>query len=149
MPQIAPTDIERISTPSAPPPGGHYAQATAWGDLIFVSGQLPGRPDGTPTSDLPFEAQARQAIANLLAILTAAGSGPDRTLKVTAYIVGINHWPVFNRIYGDLFGEALPARAVVPVPALHHGYLIEIEAVAVRGAAPALPPLKGYANGAL
>jgi reactive intermediate/imine deaminase len=134
MPKKSLAPIEHISTPSAPKPGGHYSQAAAWGDLVYVSGQLPGRTDGSSTADLPFEAQARQAIANLLATLAAAGSGPDHTLKVTAYIVGIDHWTSFNQVYAELFGQACPARAVVPVPALHHGYLIEIEAVAVREA---------------
>ena len=53
-------------------------------------------------------------------------------MRVTAYVVGIENWPVFDRIYAELFGEARPARAVVPVPELHHGYLVEIEAVAAR-----------------
>ena len=129
---LAKHPIEVIATSAAPTPAGHYAQAVAWGGLIFVSGQLPVRPDGTPGADQPFEAQVRQTLANVLAILEAAGSGPDGILKVTAYIVGVEHWPMFNGIYAEVFGSARPARAVVPVPALHHGYLIEIDATAVR-----------------
>ncbi len=125
-------DIERIHTASAPPPGGHYAQAVAAGDLVFVSGQLGGRPDGSPTHGLPFREQAAQAISNLLAVVAAAGSGPDRILKVTAYVVGIENWPEFNDVYAEILGENRPARSVVPVPVLHHGYLVEIEAVALR-----------------
>ncbi len=128
------TEIERIATDTAPAPGGHYAQATAWGDLIHVSGQLGVRPDGSHTADRPFEEQARQTLANLLAILAAAGSGPERVLKVTAYIAGVEHWPAFNKLFAEAFGAARPARAVVPVPGLHYGYLIEIDAVAVRAA---------------
>lgn len=130
------TPIERITTDAAPAPAGHYVQATAWGELVHVSGQLGVRPDGSHTAGQPFEAQARQALANLLAILAAAGSGPGGVLKVTAYIVGVEHWPDFNRLFAEAFGAARPARAVVPVPGLHHGYLIEVEAVAVRSAAP-------------
>ncbi|WP_158808786.1 RidA family protein [Beijerinckia sp. L45] len=126
--------IEAIATAAAPTPAGHYAQAVAWGDLVFVSGQLPVRADGTLGADQPFESQVRQTLANVLAILEAAGSGPDGVLKVTAYIVGVENWPAFNAIYAEVFGAARPARAVVPVPSLHHGYLIEIEATAVRGA---------------
>lgn len=132
MDRIEPPAIEPIATPAAPTPAGHYSQAAAWGDLVFVSGQLAARPDGSPGTDLPFDDQVRQGLANLLAILAAAGSGPERVLKVTAYIAGVEHWPAFNRIYAEVFAEARPARSVVPVPALHHGYLIEIEAVAVR-----------------
>ncbi|WP_341483584.1 RidA family protein [Methylobacterium indicum] len=91
------------------------------------------RPDGSHTADEPFEVQARQALASLLAILAEAGSGPERILRVTAYVVGVAHWPEFNRLYAEVMGEAKPARTVVPVPELHHGYLVEVEAIAVRG----------------
>jgi 2-iminobutanoate/2-iminopropanoate deaminase len=124
--------IETIVTEAAPAPGGHYAQATASGGLLFVAGQLPVRPDGTHLSDAPFEDQARQALANLIAIVSAGGSRPERVLKVNVYIVGIEHWPAFNRVYAELFGDARPARAVVPVPVLHHGYLVEVDAIAAR-----------------
>ena len=124
--------IHTIVTDAAPAPGGHYAQATASGDLLFVAGQLPVRPDGSHTADLPFEDQARQALANLIAIVRAGGSAPERVLKVNVYIVGIEHWPAFNRVYAELFGDARPARAVVPVPELHFGYLVEVDAIAAR-----------------
>jgi reactive intermediate/imine deaminase len=124
--------ITAIETGSAPRPLGHYAQAIETGGFVFVSGQLAARADGTPLADMPFESQARQALANLLAIVAGAGLGRDRVAKVTAYLVGVEHWPVFNAIYAEAFGEHRPARAVVPVPALHHGYLIELEAMAVR-----------------
>ena len=62
----------------------------------------------------------------------AGGSGPERVLKVNVYIVGIEHWPAFNRVYAELFGDAKPARAVVPVPELHFGYLVEVDAIAAR-----------------
>ncbi|HXP97577.1 MAG TPA: RidA family protein [Telmatospirillum sp.] len=140
-------EIDRILTPSAPSPAGHYSQATAWSDLLFVSGQLPVRPDGGDTVDRPFDEQAAQALANLQEILIAAGSGFDRVLKVTAYIVGVDHWPAFNRMYAELFGDARPARSVVPVPALHHGYLVEIDAIALAGGAVATR--KGNDHGAV
>lgn len=126
--------IERIATAAVPTPAGHYAQGTAWRDLVFVSGQLGPRPDGTHTSGESFETQVRQALANLLAILAEAGCGPERVLRVTAYLVGVENWPHFNRIYAEVFGDAKPARTVVPVPALNHGYLVEIEAIAARPA---------------
>ena len=124
--------IHTIVTDAAPAPGGHYAQATASGDLLFVAGQLPVRPDGSHTADQPFEDQARQALANLIAIVRAGGSAPERVLKVNVYIVGIEHWPAFNRVYAELFGDARPARAVVPVPELHFGYLVEVDCIAAR-----------------
>lgn len=128
-----PTDhVTQVSTPEAPSPFGHYVQASVLDGLVFVSGQLPARPDGTHLTLAPFEEQATQALANLMAVLKAAGSTPERVLKVTAYIVGAEHWAPFNRIYAQAFGDAKPARSVVPVPELHHGYLVEIDAVAVR-----------------
>lgn len=128
------TAIDRITTPNAPKPAGHYSQACRHDGLIFVSGQLPVSLDGKALADRSFEEQVRVALGNVLAILKEAGSGPDHVLKVTAFIVGVENWPAFNRIYVELFGDARPARSVVPVPSLHHGCLIEIEAIAARGA---------------
>lgn len=129
---MADADIRRITTDAAPRPAGHYSQACCTGDLIFVSGQLPIGPDGAALKDKSFEDQARQAIANMLSIVKAAGSGPERVLKVTAFIVGIENWLAFNGAYAELFGASKPARSVVPVPALHNGLLVEIEAIAAR-----------------
>jgi len=126
--------IDRITTPNAPKPAGHYSQAVRFDDLIFVSGQLPVSLEGKARADLSFEEQVRVALGNMLAITKAAGSGPDRVLKVTAFIVGVDNWPAFNRVYAELFGESRPARSVVPVASLHHGCLVEVEAIAARGA---------------
>ncbi|WP_349644712.1 MULTISPECIES: RidA family protein [unclassified Bradyrhizobium] len=126
--------VTAIATPDAPTPAGHYVQATAWRDLVFVSGQLPGGVDGTHNPALPFAQQARRALDHVLAILRAAGCGPQDVVKVTAYIVGVAHWPAFNAVYAEAFGASRPARAVVPVPELHHGHLIEIDAIAARPA---------------
>jgi reactive intermediate/imine deaminase len=120
-----------IQTDRAPKPAGHYAQAVVAGAHVYVSGQLPIRPDGRPLDDDGFEAQARQAIQNMLEILRAAGSSPQQLVKVTAYIVGITNWPRFNAIYASMLPDACPARSVVPVPELHYGYLVEIDAIAV------------------
>lgn len=119
-----------VSTSAAPRPGGHYAQAMRLGDLVFVSGQLPIRPDGQILSDATFEDQVRQAIENLFAVVEAAGSSRERIVRTTVYVVGVEHWPAFNTIYAAAFGEHRPARSVVPVPALHHGCLVEIEGIA-------------------
>ena len=122
-----------ILTDRAPKPAGHYAQAVVSGGThVFVSGQLPIRPDGRPLEDDAFEAQARQALHNMLKIVRAAGSSPQQIVKVTAYIVGIANWARFNAVYASMLPDACPARTVVPVPELHFGYLVEIDAVAVR-----------------
>ena len=125
-------DIYIVEPPGVALPGGHYSHGVGYGDLLFVSGQLGIRPDGSHTADCEFEEQARQALRNLLTVLEAAGSGPEDLLKVTAYVVDMANWPRLNKVYAEAMGQARPARAVVPVPALHYGYLIEIDAVAVR-----------------
>jgi enamine deaminase RidA (YjgF/YER057c/UK114 family) len=112
-----------------PSPKGHYAHATGWENLVFISGQLPDLDIGSEAS---FESQVRSAVSRLLLILQAAGSTPFDLLKVSAYLVGIERWPEFNAIYAELLGPVTPARVVVPVPALHYGWLIEVDAIAIR-----------------
>jgi reactive intermediate/imine deaminase len=126
----------RISIPAVATgmaaPAGHYSHAVCHGDLVFVSGQLGVRPDGTHTADLPFEDQVRQTLVNLRAALDSAGADLGSVVKLTAYIVDVAHWPRFNAVYASVMGPARPARTVVPVPELHHGYLVEVDAIAVR-----------------
>ncbi len=124
--------IEHISTDAAPPPGGHYSQATVWRDLVFVSGQSPVPLSGGHSANRLFEEQAGIALDSLFAVLAAVGAGPEDVLEVTAYILGTENRPRFNTLYPERFGAARPARAVVPVPAFHYGYLIELGVVAVR-----------------
>jgi reactive intermediate/imine deaminase len=127
------TRLLDISTDDAPRPAGHYVQARRGGDHLYISGQLPIRPDGEPLPDDSFETQAAQAIDNMLAILKAADGQPTDLVRVTAYIVGVSNWPRFNAVYAERLGEARPARTVVPVPELHYDYLVEIDAIAVIG----------------
>jgi 2-iminobutanoate/2-iminopropanoate deaminase len=124
--------IQRVETPDAPRPFGHYVQATTSGGQVFVSGQLAAGTDGSSHADEPFRAQTRRALQNLLAIVRASGGTVDTVLKVTAYIVGVEHWQAFNEEFAEVFGDTRPARSVVPVPALHNGYLIELDAVAAH-----------------
>ncbi|SMF89591.1 reactive intermediate/imine deaminase [Azospirillum oryzae] len=131
-------DVVPISSDGAAPAGGHYSQGVRHGDLIYVSGQLPIAHDGTHHADADFDRQARLAIGNMIAVVEAAGGNAATLLKVTVYLVGVANWPRFNAIYAEMLGDARPARSVVPVPELHYGYLVEIDAVAVRtGTSPA------------
>jgi 2-iminobutanoate/2-iminopropanoate deaminase len=132
-------DILLISTHLAPTPGGHYAQAIQYDNLLFVSGQLPMYRDGTHLSTAPFETQCRQALTNLFAVLAGAGSSPDRVLKITAYIAAAAHWGAFNVVFAEMFGAHRPARSVVPVNELHYGYLVEIDAIAAVQSAGTSP----------
>ena len=111
-------------------PGGHYSHAAVAGGLVFVAGQLPIAPDGRKLGDAPFETQARQVLANVQAALEGAGSSVEQLVQVRVYLADLGHWPAFNALYADWIGAHRPARAVVPVPALHYGMLLEVEAVA-------------------
>lgn len=121
---------ERIETAAAAPAGGHYSQGVVHDGVLYVSGQLPTRPDGTRAGDLPFTEQAALALENVLAIVAAAGGSEESLLKVTIYLVGAARWPELNAVYAARMGAARPARAVIPVPELNHGALVEIEAIA-------------------
>lgn len=125
--------VTRISTDRAPFPAGHYSQATVAAGHVYISGQLPIRTDRVDLREADFETQATQAIENVLAVLAAAGGSPQQLTKVTAYIVGVANWPRFNAVYSSLLPNARPARTVVPVPELHYGYLVEIDAIASLG----------------
>ena len=119
-----------VETADAPAARGHYSQAVVHGGVAYVAGQLPIVP-GDPERRLEgFEAQARQVIANVLAIVRAAGGAPETVLRTTVYIADVAHWPAFNRIYAEALGGHRPARTVVPVAGLHYGYLVEMDAVA-------------------
>ncbi|WP_338487164.1 RidA family protein [Pseudomonas trivialis] len=122
--------MKTVHTRDAAAPAGHYAQAVGHNGTLYISGQLPVSPDGGHNFSASFADQAQIALGNLLAILHASGGTPADLLKVTVYVTSIAHWPEFDRLYAAALGEHRPARAVVPVPELHHGYLIEIEAVA-------------------
>ncbi len=121
---------EPVFPDTTAPPGGHYSPGVVHGGTVHVSGQLPIRPDGTRANDQPFEEQARVALDNLLAVVEAAGGSKETLLKINVYLVGVERWPAFNAVYADRMGETKPARAVIPVPELHHGFLVEIDGVA-------------------
>ncbi len=123
--------MDIVSTPDAPLPAGHYAQAIVHDGWVYVSGQLPIDPQAAAQQGASVEEQTEQALRNVQAILQAAGSSLDRVLKTTVYVTDIRFWDRVNAVYARVFGAHRPARAVVPVTELHHGFLVEIEAVAV------------------
>lgn len=132
-------DITCIQPPDMAPAGGHYSPAVVGGGMAWVAGQLPIDASGRKLGDQPFEVQARQVLANVEAALRAAGTSPDRLLQVRVYLVNIDDWPAFNTLYAQWLGPHRPARAVVPVPALHFGLQLEVEAVALMPAPRSQP----------
>lgn len=131
--------LRTVSPATMATPGGHYSHAVVAGGFVFVAGQLPITPAGRKLGSEPFEVQARQVLANIQAALEGAGTGIDRLVQVRVYLVDIAHWPAFNALYAQWLGEHKPARAVVPVPALHFGMLLEAEAVALMPPEPDRP----------
>jgi 2-iminobutanoate/2-iminopropanoate deaminase len=123
--------IEFILTPNASPPGGHYSQATVFENLIFTAGQLAITTTGERLNG-PIEEQALQALKNIKAIIEAAGSDLNHVLKTTVFISDISLWPKVNQVYSEFFGNHKPARSIIPVKELNHGFLIEIEAIAIK-----------------
>ena len=123
--------MDIIHTDKAPAAIGPYAQAIACGDMIYTSGQIGlDLATGALAGDT-VEAQTRQAIANLKAVLEAAGSGLDKVIKTTCFLQSMGDFAAFNAVYAELF-PGRPARSCVEVAALPRGALAEIEAVAVR-----------------
>lgn len=122
--------MQYFNSPNAPAPGGHYSQAVIHNGLIYISGQLPVNPFTGEKVAGSVEDQARQALDNLNSILNDAGTGKKNVIKCTVYISDISLWGKVNQVYCDFFGKHKPARVVVPVKDLHHGFKVEMEAIA-------------------
>jgi len=122
--------MKKIQTDKAPKPAGHYSQAIVHAGLVYVSGQLPINPLSGEKIIGSIQNQTQQVLTNLAAILEASGSRMDHVLKVTVYISDISLWGKVNEVYSLVFGDHKPARAIVPTKELHHGFLIEVDAVA-------------------
>ena len=121
---------EVIRTDGAPRAIGPYAQAIRQGGLLFCSGQIGMDPATGELVPGGVEAQAERALANLGAVLAAAGSSWDRVLKTTLYLARMEDFAVVNGIYGRHVGEPPPARATVAAAGLPKGALFEVEAIA-------------------
>ena len=122
-----------ISTDGAPTAAGPYSQAIRSGDLVFTAGQLGIDPATGELAADDVTGQAERALANLAAILEAAGSGLDRLVKVTVYLADIGDWPAVNEVYARMIPEPFPARSAFAVKDLPKGGRVEIEAVASVG----------------
>ena len=121
-----------VRTEEAPAPfqGAPYSQAIRAGDFVFVSGQLALRPDHAEIAGDSIQEQTEQVMANLQAILEAAGSGLDRLVKTTVYLADLGDFAGMNEGYARHVGEVPPARATIEVSALPSGAKVEIEAIA-------------------
>lgn len=120
-----------ITAANAPAAVGPYCHAKLAGNTLYTSGQLGLIP---ATGELPagVEAQARQALDNLSAVLAAAGMSCADVVKTTVFLADINDFAAINAIYAEYFTGEAPARSCVQVAALPKGALFEIEAIAVH-----------------
>jgi 2-iminobutanoate/2-iminopropanoate deaminase len=120
-----------VRTEAAPAPfqGAPYSQAIRTGDLVFVAGQLGLKPGDTEVAG-GIEEQTEQALANIRAILEEAGSGLDRLVKTTVFLIDLGDFAAMNEVYARHVGDRPPARSTVEISKLPTGARVEIEAVA-------------------
>jgi len=123
-------EIRYIRTTDAPIPAGHYSQATVHDGVVYVAGQLAIDPVTGERKLGSIEEQTERTLRNVEAVLKAAGSDFSRVLKMTVYVADIELWGAVNATYARIMGDHKPARAIVPTKDLHHGFLIEIDAIA-------------------
>ncbi len=117
-----------IQTPNAPAAIGPYSQAMVVGDLLFTSGQIPLRSDGT-LNDGDIAVQTAQVLANLKAVIESAGANLNKVVKTTVFLKNLDDFVAMNKVYGDTFGSHTPARSTVQVAKLPRDVLVEIEAI--------------------
>jgi 2-iminobutanoate/2-iminopropanoate deaminase len=119
-----------ISTSKAPAAIGPYSQAVRWGDLIFVSGQIPIDPSTGQVVEGDVADQTERVLENLAAIMEAAGASLGQVLKTTVYLKDLNDFGKMNEVYARFFRQQPPARATVQVSRLPRDVAVEIDAVA-------------------
>ena len=120
-------------TDGAPRAIGPYSQATIHGDLVFTAGQVALDPVSMEVVAGGVAEQTEQVFKNLKAVLESAGSGFDRVLKTSVFLVDMADFAAMNEVYARHFGNHRPARSTVAVSGLPRGVRVEIDCVAVRG----------------
>ncbi|WP_445396118.1 RidA family protein [Zobellella sp. An-6] len=119
-----------IATDKAPAAIGPYVQATRIGNMVYTSGQIPLDPATMDIVEGGIEAQTKQVMDNLMAVLEEAGAGASTVLKTTCFLSDMNNFLAFNEVYASYFLAGAPARSCVEVARLPKDVLVEVEAVA-------------------
>lgn len=122
--------LKPISTAEAPSAIGPYSQAIVANGFVFTAGQIALDPKTGQVITGDVRAQTERVVANLTAVLAAAGASWRHVVKTTVFLHDMNDFPVVNEVYGKLLGEARPARSTVQVSGLPRGVLVEIDAIA-------------------
>ncbi|MEY4297207.1 MAG: hypothetical protein RLZZ423_386 [Cyanobacteriota bacterium] len=127
--------IEAVITSAAPAPVGPYNQAVKAGGVLYCSGQIALDPaTGAMVGNGDVEAETRQVLANLQAVLAAAGATPQQVVRTTVFLADLGDFARVNALYAEVFGAGVsPARACVEVAALPKGARVEIDCIAVLG----------------
>jgi len=120
---------EPIFTNKAPAAIGPYSQAVQWGDVVFISGQIPLDPENGQLNNATFEDETNQVLDNLEAICQEAGGTLDHILKLTIYLTDLSKFDVVNSIMAARFSEPFPARATLEISKLPKEVSIEIDAI--------------------
>ncbi|OCR06821.1 deaminase [Helicobacter pullorum] len=120
--------LKIVSTNQAPQAIGPYSQAICVNGMVYTSGQIGLTPSGEMVQGI--EAQTRQVLENLKAILKNAGSGFDKVVKTTIFLSDMDNFGIVNGIYAEFFGEHKPTRSTVAVKSLPKEALVEIECIA-------------------
>ncbi len=120
---------EIIRTSNAPDPVGPYSQAVKAGGTLYCSGQIPLNPS-TGTIPDGIEAQTRQVLENLKAVLKAGGADFGSVVKTTVFLKDMNDFPAMNAVYAEAFTVTAPARSTVQIARLPKDVLVEIDAIA-------------------
>lgn len=124
--------MRTVHTDDAPAAIGPYAQAVIAGDLVFCSGQIPMDPATGEVVQGDVQAQTRQVLRNLRAVLQAAGADLDTVVKTTVFLRDLEDFAAMNEVYAEVFGTSRPARAAVQVVRLPKDVDVEIDAIASR-----------------
>jgi 2-iminobutanoate/2-iminopropanoate deaminase len=119
-----------VQTPNAPEAIGPYSQAMVVNGMVFTSGQIALTPEGIML-DGDVKVQCAQVLANLKAVLEAAGSSLDKVIKTTIFLDNMDDFAAVNELYSSAFGEHKPARSTVAAKTLPRNALVEIEAIAL------------------
>ena len=123
--------MKPIKTDNAPTAIGPYSQAIVANGFVFCAGQIPIDPANGQLITGDVKAQTERVLANLSAVLAAAGAGWKDVVKTTVFLADLSHFPIVNEVYAAALGDARPARSTVQVAALPRGVLVEIDAIAV------------------
>ena len=129
--------LEAVITAAAPAPVGPYSQAVKAGGVLYCSGQIALDPQtGAMVGAGDVEAETRQVLSNLKAVLEAGGSSPSQVLRTTVFLADLADFALVNGIYAEVFGQGIsPARACVEVAALPKGARVEIDCIALAAEA--------------